>query len=39
MQFADLDTAALPSGGAVAFTFYWKSADRWEEKDFLAAVE
>jgi glucoamylase len=39
LQFADLDTAALPSGGAVAFTFHWQSADRWEGEDFVVAIE
>jgi glucoamylase len=32
---ADLDTAALPAGARVRFTFYWPDANRWEGTDFV----
>ena len=35
----DLPTEALASGSQIVFTFYWKSAQRWEERDFAVTVE
>jgi glucoamylase len=32
---ADLETAALPGGARVRFTFYWPDANRWEGTDFV----
>lgn len=38
IYFADLDTGGLKPGDAVAFTFYWPAADRWEGVDYTLAV-
>jgi hypothetical protein len=29
----------MKNGTALAFTFYWPEADRWEETDFSVGVE
>jgi glucoamylase len=39
VHVADLDTAALPSGAAVAFTFFWPEAGRWEGTDFAVRLD
>lgn len=31
---ADLDTAGLPTGTQIQFTFYWPTANKWEETNF-----
>jgi glucoamylase len=38
IHFADLETAALASGTAVVFTFYWPAAKRWEGVDWRVAI-
>jgi glucoamylase len=35
----DLPTASLGAGGQATFTFFWKSEQRWEGKDFVVSVE
>jgi len=35
----DLPTASMPSGGQVAFTFYWPLENRWEGTDYTVTVE
>jgi glucoamylase len=35
----DLSTATLPPGAAIAFTFYWPEARRWEGANFSVLVE
>ncbi len=35
---AQLDTAELPSGTRIQFTFYWPRAGRWEGEDFEVRV-
>lgn len=39
IHFVDLDTATLPSGGAVVFTLCWAADDRWEGIDYELAIE
>ena len=39
LQHLDLPTDTLPVGGQVTFTFYWKKAGRWEERDFQVTIE
>jgi len=39
VHFADLPTVELPAGAAVAFTFYWRDAGRWEGTDFSVRVQ
>lgn len=34
----DVPTAALATGAALDFTFYWPGADRWEQADFHVVV-
>jgi glucoamylase len=36
---ADLNTASLKPGGAIIFTLYWPTEDRWEGVDYDIAVE
>jgi glucoamylase len=38
LHWADLPTAALPSGTKVVFTLYWPDANRWEGRDFRLVV-
>lgn len=38
LWFADLPTADLPPGAVVAFTFFWKAAQRWEGRNFSVAI-
>ncbi len=38
VHVADLDTASLPAGGAVSFTFHWLEAGHWEGEDFAVRV-
>jgi len=38
MHIVDLDTALLPEGGRVIFTFYWPDAGNWEETDFIVGI-
>ncbi len=38
IHFADLDTAKVPNGGAIVFTFFWSRESRWEGADFQIAV-
>jgi glucoamylase len=35
----DLPTASLPAGSQATFSFYWKSAQRWEGTTYTVAVE
>ncbi len=35
----DLPTASLPSGGQVAFTFFWPEENRWEGNNYTVTVE
>jgi len=38
IHYADLQTAALPDGEQVLFTFYWPRAEHWENKDYRVRV-
>lgn len=37
-HIADLDTASLPVGAAVVFTFRWESDKRWEGTDYRVEI-
>lgn len=39
VHVTDLDTAALPAGRRVDFTFYWPDAKRWEGTDLRVVIE
>ena len=39
LQHFDLPTETLPVGQQITFTFYWKNAARWEERDYRVMVE
>ena len=39
LYVADLETAALPAGTEIDFTFYWLQANRWEGADFHVRVD
>ncbi len=38
IHIADLSTKALPEGRQIKFTFYWPSADHWENEDFMVRI-
>jgi hypothetical protein len=38
VYYADLETANVPPGGDVRFTFFWTEAGHWEETDFIVRV-
>jgi|GEM_PF-667372 len=38
VEAAELDTAGLPSGSRIQFTFFWPQANRWEGQDFEIRV-
>ena len=35
---ADLETAELPTGAEIRFTFFWPDAERWESTDFVVLI-
>jgi len=37
--FADINTAALPSGAMVEFTFFWKAEQRWEGRNHQVKID
>jgi glucoamylase len=37
--FVDLDTAKLPSGAMVEFTFFWKADQRWEGRNHQVKID
>jgi glucoamylase len=39
MHYADIDVARVPVGGRVLFTFHWTIDGRWEETDYIVAVQ
>jgi glucoamylase len=39
LHYLDLPTADLPTGQQVIFTFYWKTSERWEGRNFTVTVE
>jgi hypothetical protein len=39
LHYVDLADAALNSGDALQFTFYWLESDRWEGKNFQVDVQ
>ena len=39
IHVADLPTEAMPGGGRIVLTFYWKAEDRWEGTDFSVVVD
>jgi glucoamylase len=38
IYYADLETAGLPAGARINFTFYWQEAKHWENKNFVIDV-
>ncbi len=38
LHVADLDTAHLPAGAVLSFTFFWPEAGHWEGRDFAVRV-
>jgi glucoamylase len=38
IHHALLNTAALPAGANVEFTFYWPQAHKWEARNFRSTV-
>jgi glucoamylase len=38
VQVVDLDSAAIPSGGRIIFTFQWPETGRWEGADFMVDI-
>ncbi|HEY3860607.1 MAG TPA: glycoside hydrolase family 15 protein [Verrucomicrobiae bacterium] len=38
LWFADLPTAKLPAGAAIEFTFLWTGGQRWEGRNWQAAI-
>lgn len=38
LELAELDTAGLPAGSRVQFTFFWPEVNRWEGQDFEVRV-
>jgi glucoamylase len=38
LHWADLQTADLPPGTIIRFTFYWIEAERWEGEDFGCVI-
>ena len=39
LQHVDLPVETLAVGRQIVFTFYWKNAGRWEERDYQVTVE
>ena len=39
LKHVDLPAETLASGRQIVFTFYWKNAGRWEERDYQVTVE
>ena len=39
LQHLDLPTEALAVGRVISFTFYWKTSERWEGRDYQVTVE
>jgi glucoamylase len=39
LHYLDLPTADLPTGQQVILTFYWKTSERWEGRNFTVTVE
>ena len=39
LQYLDLPTDKLPVGHEIVFTFFWKTAERWEGRDYPVTVE
>lgn len=38
VYFADLETADLPAGREILFTFHWRAEDRWEGIDYQVTI-
>ncbi len=38
VEAAELDTASLPTGSRIQFTFFWPQVNRWEGQDFEVRV-
>jgi glucoamylase len=38
IHVADLPTRKVPAATTIMFTFFWRDANRWEEKDFRVHV-
>jgi glucoamylase len=38
IHLVDLETAALPEGRRIIFTFYWPDAGHWEGRDFIVGI-
>ncbi|BCS35039.2 glucan 1,4-alpha-glucosidase [Luteitalea sp. TBR-22] len=38
VHVTDLPAADLPAGAEILFTFFWTTADRWEQRDFQVTV-
>ncbi len=39
IHMLDIDTAHIPAGRTIRFTFYWRDVERWENANFEVAVE
>jgi len=39
LWFADLPTANLPAGAVVEFTFFWKTSQRWEGRNWSVTID
>lgn len=39
VHLLDIDTAPIPAGRSIRFTFHWLDSDRWENADFAVLVE
>ena len=39
LQHLDLPTETLAAGRQITFTFLWKNAGRWEDRDYQVTVE
>ncbi|MHB8231421.1 MAG: glycoside hydrolase family 15 protein [bacterium] len=38
IYYADLPSSNIVKGGEIIFTFYWQSADKWEENNFYVRI-
>jgi glucoamylase len=38
IEYADLDTAALPLHGTIEFTLYYPEEQRWEGQDYRVTI-
>jgi glucoamylase len=39
LSFCDLPTEGLPGGSVVEFTFFWKTAQQWEGKNWQVQIQ